>query len=212
AQQGAPLARASRFLDALRTRAGASEHCRVTSVNTFAASAGLASSASAFAALTVAGFAALGAKVGEREMTTFARLGSGSAARSIHGGFVEWHAGATHEASYAEPVAPPSHLDLHDVVVVLSEGEKKTGSAEGHGHAGTSPLLPGRLARVPALLAQVREGILARDIKKLGEAAEEDALLMHAVMMTSRPSLLYWSPGTVAGLHAVRAWREEGLA
>jgi len=211
AQAGAPLARAQRHLDRLRQRAGSAAFCRVASENTFAASAGLASSASAFAALTVAGFAALGAKVSEREMTTFARLGSGSAARSIHGGFVEWRAGPTHEASYAEPLAPASHLDLHDVVVVLSEGEKKVGSSEGHGLAETSPLNAGRVARVPALLAEVREGILHRDIKKLGRAAQEDALLMHAVMMTSTPSLLYWTPGTVAGLHAVRRWREEGL-
>lgn len=210
-QAGAPLARAQRFLDELRRRAQNPSFVRIASRNTFAASAGLASSASAFAALTVAGFAALGAKVPEREMTTFARLGSGSAARSIHGGFVEWHAGATHDASYAEQLAPPEHLDLHDVVAILDEGEKKVGSAEGHGHAGTSPLLEGRVARVPALLADVREGIRARDVDKLGRAAEEDALLMHAVMMTSRPSLLYWSPGTVAGLHAVRRWREEGI-
>lgn len=209
---GAAEARVVRHLDHLRKRAGADVRCRVASVNNFASSAGLASSASAFAALTVAGFAALGADVGDRELTTYARLGSGSAARSIHGGFVEWHAGASHEASYAEPVADAAHLDLHDVVVVLQEAEKKVGSSEGHGLAGTSPLQAGRQSRIPALLREVREGILARDVHKLGAAAEEDAFLMHAVMMTSRPSLLYWSPGTVAGLHAVRRWRDEGLA
>lgn len=211
-QEGAPLRRVAQHLDHLRKRAANPVFCRVASENTFAASAGLASSASAFAALTVAGFAALGAQVDAREMSTFARLGSGSAARSLFGGFVEWRPGATHPESYAEPIAPPEHLDLHDVVVVVSEGEKKVGSQEGHGLAGTSPLNAGRLARVPALLREVREGIRARDVHRLGAAAEEDALLMHAVMMTSRPSLLYWSPETVAGLHAVRRWREEGLA
>lgn len=211
AQQGAPLARAARHMDRLRQRAGAHTFCRIASTNSFAASAGMASSASGFAALTVAGLAALGVKATEREMTTLARLGSGSAARSIHGGFVEWHAGPTHVASYAEQVAPPTQLDLHDVVVVLSEGEKKVGSAEGHGLADTSPLNAGRVARVPALLDEVRAGLAARDVPRVGRAAEEDALLMHAVMMTSTPSLLYWAPGTVAGLQAIRAWREEGL-
>lgn len=211
-QEGAPLRRAAQHLDHLRKRAGEPTFCRVASENTFAASAGLASSASAFAALTVAGFAALGVEASPREMSTYARLGSGSAARSLFGGFVEWRAGARHEDSYAEQIAPPSHLDLHDVVVVLSEGEKKVGSLEGHGLAGTSPLNEGRVGRVPALLHEVREGIRTRDVRRLGEAAEEDAYLMHAVMMTSRPSLLYWAPETVAGLHAVRAWREEGLA
>lgn len=210
-QTGAPLARVVKHLDQLRKRAGNSARCRVVSENTFAASAGMASSASAFAALTIAGFEALGVRVDAREASTFARLGSGSAARSVLGGFVEWHAGASHEASYAEQVAPPSHMDLHDVVVILSEGEKKVGSAEGHGLADTSPLHAGRIARVPHLLREAREGIRARDVDRLGAAAEEDALLMHAVMMTSRPSLLYWTEGTLAGLHAVRAWREDGL-
>lgn len=210
-QHGAPLARASRHLDALRKRAGSQLRCRVLSHNSFPASAGLASSASAFAALTVAGFEALGAKVEPREASCFARLGSGSAARSIFGGFVEWRAGKTHEESYAEQVAPASHLDLHDVVVIFEEGEKKVGSTEGHGLADTSPLNTGRVARVPHLLDEVRAGIAQRDLAQLGAAAEEDAILMHAVMMTSQPSLLYWSEGTLRGLHAVRAWREEGL-
>ena len=210
-QAGAPHARVVRHLEALRKRAGSDARCRVVSHNAFPASAGLASSASAFAALTVAGFAALGADVAPREATTYARLGSGSAARSIHGGFVEWHAGKTHEESYAEQVAPPGHMDLHDVVLIFEEAEKKVGSAEGHGLADTSPLNPGRLARVPALLREVREGVRARDVDRLGAAAEADALLMHAVMMTSRPSLLYWNEKTLSGLHAVRRWREEGL-
>lgn len=210
-QSGAPLARVARHLDHLRKRAGSTARCRVVSENTFAASAGMASSASAFAALTLAGFEALGAKVTPKEQSAFARLGSGSAARSIFGGFVEWHAGKTHDASFAEPIAPAGHMDLHDVVVVLSEGEKKVGSAEGHGLADTSPLHAGRVARVPDLLREVREGIRARDVDRLGAAAEEDAILMHAVMMTSRPSLLYWTDATMRGLHAVREWRAQGL-
>lgn len=210
-QQGEPLARVVRHLDHLRKRAGSSLRCQVTSHNSFPSSAGLASSASAFAALTVAGFDALGAKVDAREASCFARLGSGSAARSIFGGFVEWHAGKTHDESFAEQIAPATHLDLHDVVVIFEAGEKKVGSSEGHGLADTSPLNPGRLARVPHLLDQVRAGVLTRDIDLLGAAAEEDAILMHAVMMTSQPSLMYWAEGTLRGLHAVRAWREGGL-
>lgn len=210
-QSGAPLERVRRHLDRLRARAGSSARCRVTSANSFPASAGLASSASAFAALTVAGFAALGAEVPPREASTWARLGSGSAARSMFGGFVEWRAGPTHEESYAEPLAPPERFDLHDVVLVFSHNEKKVGSAEGHAAADSSALHAARLARVPALLAEVREGIRNRDVARLGRAAEEDALLMHAVMMTSQPALLYWSPETIRGLHAVRGWRESGL-
>lgn len=211
AQSGAPLVRAQKHLDRLRDRAGSHLRCRVASENSFAASAGMASSASGFAALTVAGLGALGAKVDEREMSALARLGSGSASRSLFGGFVEWHAGADHETSHAEQIAPASHWDLHDVVLVLSEGEKKVGSSEGHELAGTSALNAGRLARVPRLLDEVREGIRLRDVDRVGRAAEEDALLMHAVMMTSTPGLLYWTPETMAGMLAVRRWREEGI-
>lgn len=210
-QSGAPLARAVKHLDRLRARAKSSQRFHVDSHNSFAASAGLASSASAFAALTIAGFAALQCDVSPREASTFARMGSGSAARSIFGGFVEWHAGKTHEESFAEQIAPPEHFDLHDVVLMLDEGEKKVGSQDGHHLAETSALNDARIARVPALLKDVREGIQKRDVARLGRAAEEDALLMHAVMMTSQPALLYWSPRTIEGLHAVRQWREEGL-
>lgn len=209
--QGAPLARVVRHLDHLRKRANDSTFCRVHSENNFASSAGLASSASAFAALTVAGFAALGADVEERELTAYARLGSGSAARSIHGGYVEWVAADRHEDSVAHQIAPPGHLDIHDVAITFSSAEKKVGSLEGHGVADSSPLNPGRLARVPDLLDEVRVGIREKDFARIGRAAEEDAYLMHAVMMTSDPSLLYWRPETVDGLHAVRQWREEGI-
>jgi diphosphomevalonate decarboxylase len=210
-QMGAPLARASKHLDRLRKRAGHTERCRVASENTFAASAGLASSASAFAALTVAGFAALGADVAPREASAFARMGSGSAARSIFGGFVEWHAGKTHEESYAEPIPAAPSLDVHDVVLVLSEGEKKVGSAEGHELADSSALHGARLARVGALLRDVRAGLAEGDFARIGRAAEEDALLMHAVMMTSQPPLLYWTGRTLDAMHAVRRWRDDGL-
>jgi diphosphomevalonate decarboxylase len=209
--EGAPRERVARHLDHLRKRAGASAFCRVASENNFASSAGLASSASAFAALTVAGFAALGAKVDAREMSAYARLGSGSAARSLYGGFVEWHAADAHDASFAEPLAPRDHMDVHDVAVTFSAAEKKVGSLEGHALADSSPLNAGRLARVPALLDEVRKAIRVKDFHRMGRAAEEDALLMHAVMMTSTPSLLYWRPETVDGLHAVREWRADGL-
>lgn len=211
-QEGAPLSRVARHMDRLRARAGSHAFCRIASENTFAASAGLASSASAFAALTLAGVAAMGASLTRRELSTFARMGSGSAARSIDGGFVEWRAGSTHEESFAEPLAPTSHMNVHDVVVILSEGEKKVGSAEGHALADTSPLNAGRLARVPMLLDEVRRGIHDKDFVRMGRAAEEDALLMHAVMMTSTPSLLYWTGETVEGLHLVRQWRDEGVS
>ncbi|NPA91132.1 MAG: diphosphomevalonate decarboxylase [Chloroflexi bacterium] len=210
-QGGAALERVSRHLDHLRARAGLTWRARVLSENSFPTGAGIASSAAAFAALTAAAAAALGLDLSPRELSTYARLGSGSAARSVFGGFVEWVAGARHEDSYAYPIAPPSHWTLVDAVAVVSTAHKAMGSTGGHALASTSPFQPARLAHVHTALAKARSAILARDFHALGEVMELDALAMHAVMMTSRPSLLYWQPGTLAVMHAVRSWREAGI-
>lgn len=208
---GPPRERVSRHLDHLRAYAGVTWRARVVSQNTFPTGAGIASSASAFAALTVAAAAALGVELSPRELSALARLGSGSAARSIFGGYVELIAGARHEDAYAVQVAPPEHWSLVDIVAVVSRHHKAVGSTGGHALAHTSPLNPARLTHVHTALARARSAILARDIETLGEVMELDALTMHAVMMTSRPSLLYWLPGTLAVMHAVRSWRREGI-
>lgn len=209
--KGPALERVSAHLDHVRRLAGVRWCARVLSRNTFPMGAGIASSASAFAALTVAAATALGLALSPAELSALARLGSGSAARSILGGYVELIAAARHEDAYAVQVAPPEHWPLVDIVAVVSREHKAVGSTGGHALAHTSPLNPARLAHVHTALARARSAILARDIETLGEVMELDALTMHAVMMTSRPSLLYWLPGTVAVMHAVRAWRREGI-
>ncbi len=208
---GPALERVSTHLDHLRRLAGVTLPAHVTSRNTFPTGAGIASSASAFAALTMAAAAALGLDLSPKELSALARLGSGSAARSIFGGYAELIAGARHEDAYAVQIAPPDHWPLVDIVAVVSREHKAVGSTGGHALAHTSPLNPARLAHVHTALARARSAILARDIETLGEVMELDALTMHAVMMTSRPSLLYWLPGTMAVMHAVRSWRQEGI-
>jgi diphosphomevalonate decarboxylase len=106
--------RVSEHLDRIRTLAGISTRAQVVSRNSFPMGAGIASSASAFAALTAAACAAAGLEPDERTLTILARLGSGSACRSIPAGFVEWHTADTSEGSYAEPIASPEHWDLRD--------------------------------------------------------------------------------------------------
>jgi diphosphomevalonate decarboxylase len=208
---GPRLKRVSDHLDHLRTLKGVFWHARVVSHNTFPAGVGIASSASAFAALTVAAATALNLDLNPRQLSIYARLGSGSATRSIFGGFVEWVAAGRHEDSYAYQVASETHWSLVDAIAIISAEHKAVGSTEGHARASTSPLNSGRLAHVHAALAQARSAILARDIETLGRVMELDALTMHAVMMTSQPSLLYWDPGTLAVMHAVRAWRRRGI-
>ncbi len=211
AQAGAAKARVSAHLDHIRARAGLTIQARVESRNNFPAGAGIASSASAFAALTVAGAAAAGLTLTERELSALARLGSGSAARSIPAGFVEWQVGDAPEESFAFFIAPPDHWALRDVIAVISKAHKAVGSTGGHALAGTSPLQAARVASAPERLRACREALLARDFAALAEVVEADSNLMHAVMMTSTPPLYYWEPATLGVMKAVRAWRTEGL-
>ncbi len=204
-------ARVVAHLDRMRTLADVSLRAYVESSNTFPIGAGVASSASGFAALTAAGKAALGLRLSQRGMSTLARLGSGSACRSMVGGWVHWVRGTCHEDSYAKQIAPPEHWDVRDVIAIVTDREKPVSSTEGHRRALTSPLFSARLARVKAIVPRVRDAIHGRDFRALGNLAESEALSMHAVMMTSAPPLLYWLPATVELMHAVWAWRAEGL-
>ena len=194
-------------LDLLRARFKIRRFARVCSWNNFPMGTGIASSASAFAALTVAASAALGLQLSERELSTFARMGSGSAARSIPAGFVEWHAGDSHKTSFAQTFAPPKHWDLIDVIAIVSRAHKRTGSSLGHETAGSSILQPARISSAAERLFSVKSAILHRDFKLFAEVVEEDSNLMHAVMMTSNPPLLYWEPLSLAVMKAVRHWR-----
>ncbi|MGH2521296.1 MAG: diphosphomevalonate decarboxylase, partial [Anaerolineales bacterium] len=188
-QTGAAKIRVVAHLDHIRARANLNLCARVESRNTFPAGAGIASSASAFAALTLAGVAAAGLTPSERELSALARLGSGSAARSIPGGFVEWQAGESHEDSFAFSIAPPDHWAVVDLVAVVSQKHKVVGSTGGHALANTSPLQAARLASAPERLQRCREAVLARDFLHLADVVEADSNLMHAVMMTSTPPL-----------------------
>jgi diphosphomevalonate decarboxylase len=208
---GHALERVSAMLDLVRAKAGFTLRAEVVSENNFPTGAGIASSASAFAALAMASSKAAGLDLPEAELSRLARRGSGSACRSIPGGFVEWQAGAGDEDSYAFSIAAPDHWPLADCVAVISAEHKPTGSTEGHALAGTSPLQPARVTDAPRRLDICRKAILDRDFPSLAEIIEQDSNLMHAVMMTSNPALFYWQPETIAVMEAVRLWRKNGL-
>jgi diphosphomevalonate decarboxylase len=122
----AMLERASKHLDLLRGLADVSQGAHLKSEANFPLGAGIASSAAAFAALTVAAASALGLELDQKELSRIARRGSGSAARSIHGGFVELLAGDSDQASYALQIAPEDHWQIIDLVVIVDEGVKNT--------------------------------------------------------------------------------------
>jgi diphosphomevalonate decarboxylase len=197
-----------RHLDRIRTAAGGTTlRARVASRNNFPMASGIASSASGFAALTVAATAALEIPPDATRLSALARRGSGSASRSLFGGYVEWDQGTDDGSSVAHQLYPPDHWDLRDIVVVVSSAEKAVSSEGGHRLAATSPLNQARIASLDHALAEVRAAIATRDLARLGPVIERDALAMHAVMMTGTPSLLYWQPGTLEILHAVQRWR-----
>ncbi len=210
-QTGKPLQRVAHHLDALRSRLGIEGHAAVSSVNNFPAGAGIASSAAAFAALTVASVAAAGISLSERELTALARLGSGSASRSVPAGFVEWYAGTDHETSYAESFAASDAWNIVDVIAIISEAHKATGSQEGHSTARTSDLQDARVAGAAERLRLCKQAIFDHDFGTFAAVVEHDSNLMHAVMMTSRPPLFYWLPPTLTIMQAVRDWRADGL-
>jgi len=183
----------------------------VISENSFPVGAGLASSASGFAALSLAASKAAGLELSQRELSILARFGSGSACRSIPGGFTEWAAGTSSEESFARQIAPPEHWDLRDVIAIVSRAPKRVGSTEGHALAPSSPFFQARLASVADRLPQARAALLESDLATLGRLIEEDAVSMHAVMMTSRPPIYYWLPGSIQLIHEAQNWRAGGL-
>jgi diphosphomevalonate decarboxylase len=197
-------------LDRVRALAGIESQARVVSHSDFPAGTGLASSASAFAALSLAATGAAGLDLDEAALSRLARLGSGSACRSVPAGFALWQ-GEEDQTSYARQVASPEHWALCDVMAIVAHQPKAVGSWTGHELAPTSPFYRARLAAVPSWLDTVECGIKRRDLQAMGSAIEADALAMHGVMMTSQPPLLYWQPATVSVWQAIRAWRAAGL-
>jgi diphosphomevalonate decarboxylase len=208
---GDDLERVSKFLDKVRQMAGIQLSARVESRNNFPTGAGIASSASGFAALSLAASRAAGLDLDEQSLSRLARTGSGSACRSVPGGFVEWQAGSSDLDSYAFSMAPPEHWDLVDCIVLVNETEKLVSSRTGHRLAHTSPLQSIRVADAPRRLDICRNALIQPDFNALAEIVELDSFLMHAVMTTSKPSLLYWQPGTVRIIHEVQSMRQAGI-
>ncbi len=208
---GAARAKVLRFLDLVDP---ARPPCAVVSASNFPVAAGLASSSSAFAALALAACAAAGQDLDPTRLSVLARQGSGSACRSLWGGFVEWTLGERADGfdSRGVPVAPPGHWDVAMVVGVVSEGKKPVGSTEGMERSRlTSPYYGAWVATAAADVAVAREAVLARDLERLGEVMEASTFKMHATMHTARPPIFYQAPGTLACLHAVFALRRAGV-
>ncbi|CAM3839092.1 diphosphomevalonate decarboxylase [Nocardiopsis rhodophaea] len=214
---GEALRRISAFLALLRELAGRTEAAVVHTTNTVPTGAGLASSASGFAALAVAGAAAYGLDLDATALSRLARRGSGSACRSIHGGFVIWYAdagaGVTPDLrSYAEPLGE-ARLDPALVIASVDTGPKVASSRDAMRHTvDTSPLYRAWTDACRADAVDMRAALRRGDLDAVGEIAERNALGMHATMLAARPPVRYLSPATLAVLDAVEQLRCDGVS
>jgi diphosphomevalonate decarboxylase len=217
---GDALTKVSRFLDLVRADAGWAHRAHVTSANNFPTASGLASSASAFAALALAATRAAGLEPDGRALSILARRGSGSAARSLFGGFVRMHRGERADGSdcFAEPAErltggrTAEELDVRMVLAITRKGPKETLSTDGMRHtADTSPYFAAWVQTSEPDLAAATDAIRRGDLEALGVVTERSALSMHASALAARPAVLYFTGATIEGYRAVQAMRKDGV-
>jgi len=210
-QESKEGSRAIKHLDRVRAIAKISLCAKVVSKNNFPIGTGLSSSASGFAALTVAAASAAGLKLSEKDLSILARQGSGSACRSIPDGFVEWMDGDTSDTTYSKSLYPSNYWDLVDVVAVVSEGRKDVATSDGQKLIESSPFFQVRKSHIQERLELAKKLLFEKNFQQFGELIEAEALELHAIMLTSRPSLIYWTPGTLLIMKLTKKWRKEGI-
>ena len=205
--------RMSKFLDLIREKSNKKSPAYVESRNNFPTSAGLASSASSFACLAMAASSAADLNFVKSELSELARLGSGSAARSIFGGFVEMNLGNLEDGSdaIAHQLFPKGYWDLSVLIAITSEKEKKTGSTDGmEASRLTSPFYGPWVESSGKDMDEMREAIAKKDFEKVAEVSEFSCLKMHALALATNPGLIYWNGTTVETMHYLREMRNNG--
>ena len=210
-QSGLSYQRVFSFLKLLQEKFDVKGNLKVESVNHVPTAAGLASSSSAFAALAGAFCVHYGINLSAVELSRLARLGSGSASRSIFGGFAIWQKGTDSESSYAYALDEKPQMDLQLLVVELNKNPKELSSTQGMKQAQTSPFFRPWLERNQAELAQMVAAIKANDFSKLGSLAELNACEMHAVNLTAQTGFTYFEPATIKAIKLVADLRRLGI-
>lgn len=206
------IERVRQHLDLIRKLSGKNFFAKVVSQNNFPQGTGIASSASGFAALTLAATKALNLNLSEKELSIIARLGSGSAGRSIPDGFVEWKKTDKSDDSFSYSFFSQDYWpQLRVATLILETKEKKVSSTEGHRLAPTSPFFSQRIGLIDEKIKQLKESIKKRNFQQFGTIIEQEALEMHAVILTSTPPIFYWSAKTVELIKEIWQWRELEL-
>ena len=208
-QDSKEILKISRFLDLFCEYIGERTFARVDSLNFVPTAAGLASSASAFAALTLATATALGLNLSREELSTLARRGSGSSTRSLFGGFVEWDMGTGSADSMAHPI-DDADWDIGMIVLAVNTGQKKIASREGMDHTvATSPFYQAWVDTAKEDLQAIKQAIADRDFEQVGQITEHNGMKMHATTLSANPPFTYWSADSLLAQEAVRQVREE---
>ncbi|MFH1440031.1 MAG: diphosphomevalonate decarboxylase [Candidatus Woesearchaeota archaeon] len=188
---------------------------KIVSENNFPAASGIASSSSAFTALTLAASKAVGLEMDKKDISIIARQGSGSACRSIFGGIVEWKKGKKDDGSdcFAEQIHDSNFWpELKMIVFILDAREKKIKSSDGMKiSVKTSPFYDEWTKASEKDLKEIKQSIAQKDFTKVGTIMETNCLRMHSLMISSTPSLIYWKPETLIMIEKINSLRENGI-
>ena len=199
-------------IDLIRKKAGVKSKAKIVSFNFFPTAAGFASSAAGLAALACAASKAAGLNLDSKELSILARLGSGSACRSVLGGCVEWRKGekADGSDSYALQIAPASHWpELRNVIAVVDSGKKKISSRAGMKQTvETSVLFKERLRYLPETLEKVKKAVLAKDFASFGALIMRESNDMHSVMLDTVPPIFYLNDYSKSVIYAVNDYND----
>lgn len=213
--QDMPLANMGKVvtvLDRVRELAGITTPAHVISENHVPMAAGLASSASAMAALAGAASRAAGLDLSLTDLSRLARRGSGSASRSIFGGLVQWRRGNDDVTSYAEPILEQVDFGLEMLAIMINQDQKKVSSRGGMQlSVDTSPYFAMWPNVVEQDLTAMQQAIAEQDVATIGQIAEANAMRMHALTLSANPPFSYFEPATMTAIQAIQNLREQGL-
>ncbi|GIW21145.1 MAG: diphosphomevalonate decarboxylase [Candidatus Sericytochromatia bacterium] len=206
--------RIKNYLNLFRNKFNKKDFLKIVTENNFPTSAGIASSASGFSALAFALDKYWNLNLSKKDLSILSRLGSGSACRSIYGGFVEWSKGNKDDGSdsYSIQIADKDYWkEIRMIIAIVEDNKKVKSSSDGMSQTvKTSPFYNCWLSSIENDLVNVRNAILERDIEKLGKTIEHNCLKMHATMITTIPSVIYWRAGTLKVIEKVNEIRNNG--
>ena len=201
-------------LNAMRGYTGFKDKLEVATRKSFPVGSGLAGSAASASALAEAFAGLIGKTADTRLKSIMARRGSGSASRSVFGGFVMWQKGNSDESSYAEQLFDENHWDLRNVIAMVSSNPKKIRSIEGMKLSKkTCPeeFYSDFVSVAKDHIEQISTAVLERDIARLGVLYEKENYLFRQVCLRTTPPLDYWTKVTDSVLNKVANLRDDSV-